>query len=301
MKAKKYFLPVLLLATLCCGNVLADDPPRGSVRITGINYGYAGPEPMSACPDGSLAHMLSPDGKALTLLFDSFLVEVNADRLGTAQTKQCDINLTLQTPPGWEFGIFSVDMRGYGSFDPGTTGWQWAIYWLNGRGVSGVVNDCAGPYGNYVACKQFYGPFDDDYIHSSNLDLGNVPYSGCNRTQHTIKIRTGAVVKTTEAGFRAALLTVDSIDGEVTEEYNLRWRRCGGGGGPGRFIGSCTVNLKSRWRTIRGYTGQGSGGTADSARQNALTNATSICERVRAGNRRYRCDVSGARCSVRQQ
>ena len=122
----------IFLVPILAGLATADSPPPGSVRIVGASY--VG----DACPSGSVASMISPDGEAITLLFDSFLVQVNTDILGGSQVKQCEILLTLQSPQGWQFGIFNVDMRGYGSFDTGTIGKQWANYWLNGKTVSGV-------------------------------------------------------------------------------------------------------------------------------------------------------------------
>src|SRR3990167_5703341 len=264
MKHTTIQLVLLVTIVMFSGNLMSETPPIGSVRITDVSYSGA------ACPQNSVSHMISPDGAALTLLFDDYLVEVASDRRGAAATKSCEILLTLQSPPGWEFGIFGVDIRGYAGFDPSTTGWQWAVYWLNGRGLSGVVNDCQGQYGNYVACKQFYGPFDDNYIHSNTLSLDKIPLSSCLKTQHRIKIRTGAVVQTTEAGQRAALLTVDSMDGELRERYNLAWRRCEGSG---NFIATCDVDLRNQWRTIRTFSSQGTGNSESSARQHALSNA----------------------------
>lgn len=292
MRSLTLLLIIFIAVVSYSGNLFSDTPPLGSVRITDVSYSGA------ACPQNSVSHMLSPDGAALSLLFDDYLVEVESDRRDASATKSCEVLLTLQSPPGWEFGIFSVDIRGFAGFDPGTTGWQWAVYWLNGRGLSGVENDCKGNYGNYVACKQFYGPFDDNYIHSNTLSLNNIPFSSCIRTQHRIKIRTGAVVQTKEAGQRAAILTVDSMDGELRERYNLAWRQCNGGG---VFTATCDVDLKNQWRTIRTFTSQGTGNSEVNARQHALNNAKAICESVRKSYPQYVCDVANARCTVTPQ
>lgn len=292
MKPTTLKLLLLFIASLFSLNLLADKPPNGSVKI--ISMSHSG----DACPQNSVSDMISPDGEAITLLFDNYVVEVESDHNGAAATKSCEILLTLQSPPGWEFGIFHVDIRGFAGFDPGTTGWQWATYWLNGRGLSGVANNCEGPYINFLACKQFYGPFSDDYIHTNTLSLDSVPFSSCSKTQNRIKIRTGAGTKTTESGLRSALLTVDSIDGELLERYELAWRRCDGGLG---FIATCNVSLKNKWSTIRTFTAQGTGNSQEVAKQNALTNTAGRCELVRKSFPNSICDVANAQCSVKQQ
>ena len=95
------------------GHALADAPDPNEVQILDLNYRGPG------CPDGSVAQNLSADRKAVTLLFDDFIVATDDAPNQTKVRKHCKVDLEMQVPKGWSYGLFCVDYRGYAALDIG--------------------------------------------------------------------------------------------------------------------------------------------------------------------------------------
>ena len=154
------------LATLMLGLAIsvpasADEaPPANSVSIQSINT--AGP----GCYLGSVASNISQDGKAMTLLFDDFIVATD-DTPGPKTAKSCNVNMGIKVPSGWSYALFCVDFRGYAALDKGVTGKQVATYTFDGSRKTqvGQVN--------------LTGPLYEDYSNLTALPLNSLSWSPC--------------------------------------------------------------------------------------------------------------------------
>lgn len=195
-------LSVLSLSGLALGEI---GPNPNQVSINGISYAGSG------CPAGSVSQVLSLDAKAFTLLFDSYVAEAGPGMPLSLARKNCQIAVDLRFPPGWSYSIFTVDYRGYARLDPGTSGQQISSYYFSGQAKTGNLR------------TNFYGPTERDYQIRDTLGLDTVVWSPCGASR---ALNMNTQVRVTASGSRRALLTVDSIDGELKQIYGIQWRRC---------------------------------------------------------------------------
>ena len=176
------------------------------VRVRAITYAGSG------CPAGSVAKNISPDKQAFTLLFDEYVAEAGPGVLLAAGRKNCAINIDLDFPQGWSFTIFDVDYRGYVLLDRNVTGTQKSSYYFQGG---------TGP----SLAATLYGPQNKDYHYRDTLLVTAEVWSPCGATR-SLNINSQVRVDNTRNRFAQGLMTVDSIDGQLTHIYGLKWRRC---------------------------------------------------------------------------
>lgn len=182
----------------------AEDLDPGGIRIRNMTYSGTG------CPEGSVAANLAPDAQAVTLLFDSFAI----DQSGTGTTsKDCKVKLKLRMPSGWSVGIFAVDFRGYASLEQGVRGRQMAGY----RFGAGSERE--------VGVYEMSGPLTLDYQNRIEIPLESVHWSDCDGGNEPLIIGAKIDLKSNARGGNG-ILTVDSIDGAIVQEYGLAWKRC---------------------------------------------------------------------------
>ncbi|MCB0405599.1 MAG: DUF4360 domain-containing protein [Bdellovibrionales bacterium] len=189
--------------------VMPDDPDEGpdpsTVSIKSIAYAGTG------CPAGTVSESLAPDAKAFTLLFDSYVVEAGPGVPLRESRKNCQLAVDLRFPQGWSFTIVDVDYRGYASIDRGATGTQKTNYYFQGQRVGPSLQ------------TTMRGPFDDDYHIRDKLGVDAVVYSPCGLSR---ALNLNTQIRVQARGSSQALMTIDSIDGELTHVYGLKWRRC---------------------------------------------------------------------------
>jgi hypothetical protein len=182
-----------------------DAPNPNEVHINSIAYAGSG------CPAGSVSESVAPDAKAFTLLFDSYVAEAGPGVLLKEGRKNCQIAVDLRFPQGWSYSVIDVDYRGFVQLDPGTTGLQKTNYYFQGQSFGPSLQ------------SSFRGPVAKDYHIRDSLGIDAVVWSPCGMTR---ALNLNTQVRVTASGGRRALMTTDSIDGELTHVYGLRWRKC---------------------------------------------------------------------------
>ena len=55
----------------------------------------------------------------MTLIFDSYVADQGKDIPVTENRKNCQLNIDLLYPPGFQYSVFSADYRGYVALDKG--------------------------------------------------------------------------------------------------------------------------------------------------------------------------------------
>jgi len=105
----------------------AAGPSGHEVQIVGISFAGSG------CPAGSVAGQLSTDQTTLTLLYDSFIAQSGANTKATDKRKNCQLNVKLRYPSGWQFSVFKATYRGFADLARGDTGTCKATYYFSGE------------------------------------------------------------------------------------------------------------------------------------------------------------------------
>ena len=163
----------------------------------------------TGCPAGSASVTLSPDQAALSILFDSYVVEAGGSR--RVDRKSCNISVPVHVPQGYSVAIFQVDYRGFNSLPRGATSrLESEYFWAGSRGPR--------------SSKAFAGPLNDSYITSDRLMASAVIWTPCGQSVN-LRVNTSMMAQTNYRGDQA-LATVDSADISSGLIYHLQWRRC---------------------------------------------------------------------------
>ncbi|MEZ4743006.1 MAG: DUF4360 domain-containing protein [Bdellovibrionota bacterium] len=188
-------------------NAMAFDlPDPDEIYINNVIHGGSG------CPQGSVAFDLSEDGQAFTLLFDSYVVESGPGLPRSESRKSCQLTVNLHVPQGWSYSIMDVDYVGFADLDRGTWGKETSTYYFQGS-----------RNGKATLSTKLRGPMSDDYQISDRLGLEALVWSPCG-VNRALNIKTS--IQTMAKRGKSALMTLDSIDGEVQQIYGIKWKRC---------------------------------------------------------------------------
>lgn len=117
----------LAAATPVIVQPLADGPSGHEVQIIGLAFAGSG------CPADSVSGQLSTDLTLLTLLYTSFVAQAGNGLSPSNYRKNCQLNVKLKYPQGWQFSVFKADYRGYAQIPAGDTGTCKATYYFSGE------------------------------------------------------------------------------------------------------------------------------------------------------------------------
>ncbi|KAJ3218757.1 hypothetical protein HK099_004940 [Clydaea vesicula] len=205
----KLALVSLLASTLVSSQIspptTGDKPPPGSVTIGPIIYGGTG------CPQGTVSENMNSDGTAITLLFDSYIASIGPNVPVTENRKNCQINVQLNVPQGWQYSIATIDYRGFLQLDPGVVAQQSALYYFQGS----VDQD--------RCTTTFTNANNGDYTIRDKFGLATTVWSGCNAKAN---ININSQIRLTAPAGKSGFITTDSIDSKVTHVYGVQWEKC---------------------------------------------------------------------------
>jgi hypothetical protein len=68
-----------------------------------------------------------------TLIFDEYVASIGPGVSITESRKNCQLDINLQYPSGFQYSVFNADYRGYAALDPNVTGTQQSTYYFSGR------------------------------------------------------------------------------------------------------------------------------------------------------------------------
>lgn len=175
------------------------------VRLGNPEYGGTG------CPAGSAAVAISPDAKALSILFDQFVVEAGGSTGRVMERKTCNVAVPVHVPQGYSVSIFQIDYRGFNSLPYGAYSRFNVEYFFAGTQGPGYE-------------KQFNGALEDDYLIRNNLVASAIAWSECG--QSVILRANTAMLARTNSQRQSTYATVDSADITAGLVFNLQWKRC---------------------------------------------------------------------------
>jgi hypothetical protein len=80
-----------------------------------------------------MSSQISSDRTIVTLIFDSYIASTGPGISVTEQRKNCQLNVDLQYPGGFQYSILSADYRGYAAIQKGITGTLKSTYYFSGQ------------------------------------------------------------------------------------------------------------------------------------------------------------------------
>ncbi|KAF3937973.1 hypothetical protein ABW19_dt0204534 [Dactylella cylindrospora] len=187
-----------------------------------LDFAAAGPDPSTVwiqsiatggtgCPTGSVSQQISDDRSTFTLIFDQYVASVGPGVPVTESRKNCQLNVHLRYPGGWQYSIFSATYRGYASLQSGQFGTQKSTYYFSGDSHQTSTQ------------TDFRGPYSADYTFTDNVDQVSTVWSPCGKEG---MLNINSQVRLTGATNKNGMLTTDSVDGKFTQIVGLTWRRC---------------------------------------------------------------------------
>lgn len=93
------------------------DHGRPFDRVLSERPGISG----NGCPDGAFSVAVSPDGSAVTILFDRFEVQAGKPSGKTVDRLVCVVRLPIDLPEGMMLESMTTDLRGFNSLPPQAT------------------------------------------------------------------------------------------------------------------------------------------------------------------------------------
>ncbi|KAL1841156.1 hypothetical protein VTJ49DRAFT_7381 [Mycothermus thermophilus] len=173
------------------------------------DFTYAG----TGCPAKSIGYMFSDDRTTLTVLYDKFIAAAGEGTKVQDRRKNCQLNLKLQYPQGWQFSIFRADYRGHVTLPKGATGSATANYFFSG----GI--------GEITTKGQWQGYIDEDYHKIDKFTLESVvPWSPCGASG---MLNINSAIQVTPLNLtEPALLTSESTDLTFKQIAYFQWRKC---------------------------------------------------------------------------
>ncbi|MBU2704860.1 DUF4360 domain-containing protein [Zooshikella marina] len=201
------------ISSLLVGNtVLAvdpDQPPEGSVYIEDIVYGGTG------CPQDSVGISIATNGLNFGVSFDQYIAGIGDGFSRADQRKSCDLRVNLKVPAGYAYTVVDLTYRGYAEMDRGIFASMSSTYHFQGEALeAGFV-------------KNMRGPIEKDFTYTDSLDLESFVWSSCGATaplvlQTRMKLKKARFTPPESGG----TIGVDSVEGKLTHEYGLLWKKC---------------------------------------------------------------------------
>lgn len=198
MKTRAGMLLSLVSMAIASTSMAAD------IQLGVPEYGGTG------CPAGSASVALSPDSKAISILFDQYVVEAGGAK--AFDRKNCNIAIPVRVPNGYSVAVMAIDYRGFVGLTSGARATLAVNYFLagQGRGVS--------------TSKTFVGSLSDNYLKSDRLGIESIVWSGCG-ADTILRANTSMLVQANRYR-EQAMATVDSADIESGLVYHIQFRQC---------------------------------------------------------------------------
>jgi len=252
---------------------------QGGVSISELTHGGNG------CRPGTVSNSISSDGQAITIFFSDYVVSTDQRRLAR---KNCNLAITVQSEPGWEFSVVGADVRGFANISERAVG-RFAIR----------HNFDAEP-GPSVQDTVINGPSAGEFMTQVALTADQARWSGCRPGARKLRLATSALVEM-RRGALGSMMSVDSIDGELRQRYTLRWRQCAGGQNE---TGSVVRAQCRAWligqngNRMAQFPGIARAANAETANAQATQEAMNQCEVARRVRPQLRCEVEPSSCRV---
>jgi len=202
---------MMLGSVLVAGQALADDFwfCRGHtepLRIIDIGYGGTG------CPTGSLdfGGIVFSDDQFSILFGEDFIAEQGPGFTRSDRRKNCAVRVLFSVPRGFQFSLAAVEFKGFADLPGGVNGTQEATF------------DFPLLVPRTKVSKTIPGPSQDNYDQTALVPLPT--WSRCGRDEATLAIDSQVFLSGDR--FKPAAMTLDTIDGVITQIFSCNIRPC---------------------------------------------------------------------------
>ena len=198
----------LALSTIVIPPV-ADPPPTGQITINVVTVNGSG------CRLGSAAVAVSPDNKAFTVTYSDYLAQVGPQSRPTDFRKNCQLNLKVNVPGGFTYGIAQADYRGFADLQKGAKGTVKASYYFQGMSDTDQRS------------KTLNGAMSDNWQVTHKTDVASIVYHPCGEKRNfnintELRVYPGSSNTATTTSF----VSMDSTDGAIDTTYQFSWKTC---------------------------------------------------------------------------
>jgi hypothetical protein len=191
------------------GGAPGTTPPPDHITIDVVTVNGSG------CPAGTAAVAVSPDNKAFTVTYSNFLAQVGVGSLPTDFRKNCQLNLRVNVPQGFTYGIAQADYRGFAHLVKGASGQERANYYFQGMSPTMYISH---PY---------VGPISDDWQATDLVEIAAIVYSPCGEKRNfNINTELRVNAGTSNTATTTSFMSMDSTDGSIDTTYHFAWKRC---------------------------------------------------------------------------
>ncbi|KAI9141959.1 secreted protein [Paraphysoderma sedebokerense] len=170
---------------------------------------YAG----SGCPKDTARASFNDERTAVTVLFDQYVASAGPGIPMSENRKNCQLNVKVHIPRGYQYSVATVDYRGFVQLDPTVTALQRSAYYF------------AGELREAVKQAPFYGPVEKDYVFRDTFDFQSMVWSSCTEST-TMNINSQIRIDNSRDRKKSGTMTTDSIDGKVKQILGITWRKC---------------------------------------------------------------------------
>ena len=184
-------------------------PPPDHIAIDVVTVNGSG------CRSGTAAVAVSPDNKAFTVTYSEYLAQVGVGAKPTDFRKNCQLNLRVNVPQGFTYGIAQADYRGFGHLERGATGMERANYYFQGMSQTAYKS------------HSWKGPLSDDWQATDKVEVAAIVYHPCGEKRNfnintELRLNAGA----SDPKKTTSFMTMDSTDGAINTKYHFSWKRC---------------------------------------------------------------------------
>jgi len=195
-----------LAAAIPIAEPIPDAPSGHEIEIQDVKYAGSG------CPAGSVSKSLSDDLTVMTLLFDNYIVSTGPQVAITESRKNCQLNIKLKYPQGWQYSVFSADFRGFAAIAAHSKGQCKATYYFSGQTAQGE------------STLTINGPWTGDYLKHDEAGIESRVWSPCGEQG---MLNVNSQVRIIPFNTNAEnLMTVDSTDVKFAQLLYFQWRKC---------------------------------------------------------------------------
>ena len=200
---------VLALSTVAGPTADADSPPDDRITVTVVTVNGSG------CPAGTAAVAPAADNTAFTVTYSDFLAQVGIGALPTDFRKNCQLNLRVNVPQGFTYGIAQADYRGFAHLERGASGTERANYYFQGMSPTAYKS------------HTYNGPFSDDWQATDTTEVAAIVYSPCGeRRNFNINTELRVNAGTSDPTKTTSFMAMDSTDGTIETTYHFAWKPC---------------------------------------------------------------------------
>lgn len=185
-----------------------DPPPTGQITIDVVTVNGSG------CRQGTAAVAVSPDNKAFTVTYSEYLAQVGPQAKPTDFRKNCQLNLKVNVPGGFTYGIAQADYRGFGDLQRGAKGTVKASYYFQGMSDTDQRS------------KSLNGGMSDNWQVTHQTPVASIIYHPCGERRNFNVNTELRVDKGTSDPKKTSFMTMDSTDVSFSTLYHFAWKKC---------------------------------------------------------------------------